>query len=125
LILLMLALGVGPQGLPYPIPITILGVGGCCFFLAGIPWAHTQGQRGLKTAFLGAAGFAGGGTAGAFAGDFVGAALGGGDQLGMGIVCVIGGIWVGGILFAWIGIRWGIRFHRRYGLHSSPSPSRS
>jgi hypothetical protein len=69
----------------------------------------------LKAAYLSAVGFACGGTAGALAGAFVGVSLVGGEnQLGGSILGLIGGFWVGAILFAYVGFRWAIRFHRRY-----------
>jgi hypothetical protein len=114
LILLIICYGVGPEGLPYPIPITLLASGAGCFFLAGIPWAHTRGLRGLKAAYLGAVGFVGGGVAGALAGGDVGEELGRENRLGMSILGLIGGFWVGAVVFAGIGIYWAIWFHRRY-----------
>jgi hypothetical protein len=33
----------------------------------------------------------------------------------MSILGLLGGFWLGAILFAWFGIWWGNWFHRRYG----------
>ena len=105
------------MGASYPIPLTLLCLGGLCSLLAGIPWAHSQGNRGLKIAFLGAVGFAGGGAAGLFLGEALGdvAAPSGDKGLGTVILAVIVGFWIGAILFGSLGVWWGISFHRHYG----------
>src|SRR5262249_13839248 len=86
----------------YPVPITLLYLGGACFLLAGIPWSHTSGARGLKTAYLGLVGFAGGGALGGFLGNL--ASPHGEMMLGMALLLLIGGFWIGAILGGWLGI---------------------
>ena len=101
-------------GAPYPIPLALLCLGGLTSLVAGIPWAHTQGNRVLKIGFLGAVGFAGGGTAGLLLGEAAGPS--GSENLGTVIGMVLIGFWVGAILFGSLCVWWGIRFHR----HSGP-----
>jgi hypothetical protein len=118
LALIALGLTAGPwMEVPYPIPLILLCLGGFCSLIAGIPWAHTPGKRGLKIVFLGVVGFAGGGAAGLFLGEALGdAAAPSGDKgLGTVILAVIVGFWVGAILFGSLGVWWGISFHRRSG----------
>jgi hypothetical protein len=102
---------------PPPISLILLCLGGFCSLVAGIPWAHTQGTRALKIVFLGVVGFAGGGAAGLFLGEALGNAVApSGDRgLGTAILAVIVGFWVGAIVFASLGVWWGIGFHRRSG----------
>jgi hypothetical protein len=112
----LIALGFIASGMnvAYPLPLTLLCLGGLCSLLAGISWAHTQGNRVLKIVFFGAVGFASGGTAGLFLGEAAGTS---GDQnLGTGILMVLVGFWLGAILFGSLGVWWGISFHR----HSAP-----
>jgi hypothetical protein len=97
-----------------PFPLTLMYLGGLCSLVAGIPWAHTQGNRVLKIVFLGAVGFASGGTAGLFLGEAAGPS--GPENLGIAIGMVLVGFWVGAILFGSLGAWWGIGFHR----HSGP-----
>jgi hypothetical protein len=94
----------------YPFPITLLCLGAVCSLIAGIPWAHTRGRRGLKAAFLGLVGYAGGAALGLLLGATV--APSGEKNLGIYILLLIVGWWVGGILFGSLGIWWGIRIHR-------------
>jgi hypothetical protein len=104
----------GGMNVAYPIPLTLLYLGGLCSLLAGIPWSHTQGHRALKIVFLGTVSFASGGTAGLFLGEAAGPS---GDQnLGTSILMVLVGFWVGAILFGSLGVWWGIIFHRHSGL---------
>jgi hypothetical protein len=107
------------MGVPYPIPLALLCLGGLGSLLAGIPWAHSPGNRVLKIVFLGAVGVAAGGTAGLFLGEALGdAAAPSGDKgLGTVILAVIVGFWVGAILVGSLGVWWGISFHR----HSRPA----
>jgi len=86
-------------------------VGPGLIILAGIPWAHTPGKKWLKAAFLALVGLAVGGTAGGFVG--YGLRPHEPDNIGE-IVYLFAGFWVGGLLFACLGILWTIRFHRRY-----------
>src|SRR5438874_11800100 len=98
-----IALGFIARGMDvaYPLPLTLLCLGGLCSLLAGIPWAHTQGNRVLKIVFFGAVGFVSGGTAGLFLGEAAGPT---GDQnLGTGILIVLVGFWLGAILFGSLG----------------------
>jgi hypothetical protein len=99
LIVIVVAIIARYQEMAYPGPITLLYLGAGCSLLAGIPWAHTRGKRGLKSAFLGLVGFVGGTTLGFFLGL---------RDLDLLIAC----FWIGGILFACLGVWWGIRFHR-------------
>jgi hypothetical protein len=111
LALIILAVITRVMELAYPLPITLLCLGGVCFLIAGVPWAHVRGASGLKTAYLGFVGFAGGGTAGLFLGEA--AAPSGERNLGIGILLLMGGFWIGAILCGSLGVWWGIRVHRR------------
>ena len=102
---------------PYPVPFTLLCVGAACFLIAGIPWAHTRGMRGWKIAFLAVIGFAVGGAAGGFLGILLDP--GGPNNLGVTILLMIGGFWLGALLVGCLGIWWGIKFHRRLESQSS------
>lgn len=95
-----------------PLPLILLGLGGAGFLMGGVPWAHTPGNRGLKIAYLGMVGFAGGGAAGLF----LGYAWGSTRDLGPAIAGPIFGFWLGAILFGSLGVWWGFSFHR----HSGP-----
>jgi hypothetical protein len=116
LVLMILALNAHANEVPYPLPIELLSLGAFVCLAAGIPWAHTRGWAGLKVAFLGTVGFAGGGAAGTLLGDELGS--GGETTLGIAVFLVIGGFWVGAILFGWFGIWRGIAFHRRQDLRN-------
>jgi hypothetical protein len=94
----------------YPVPIILLGLGGGCFLLAGVPWAHTQGKPMLKAATLGLVGFVVGGAAGFFLGYAIAPRRP--DDMS-GIIFSFAGMWIAGILFAFLGVRWAIWFHRR------------
>jgi hypothetical protein len=111
LALIVLAMNANAREVAYPLPIILLCLGAVCSLLGGIPWAHTRGKRGLKTAFLGAVGFAGGGTLGVFLGA---EATSSGGDVGLHILAVIGGFWVGAILFGVLGVWWGIMFTRHF-----------
>src|SRR5476651_1630973 len=117
--LALIALGFAVEGmnLAYPFPLTLMCLGGLGSLVAGIPWAHTQGNRVLKIIFLGAVGFAFGGTVGLFLGEALGdvAAPSGDKGLGTVILAVIVGFWVGAILIGSLCVWSGISFHR----HSS------
>jgi hypothetical protein len=102
----------------YPIPITLLCVGAGCTLAAGLPWAHTAGKPRWKAAFLGLVGYAGGAALGLFVGEA--ATPPGENNLGLGVLLLTVGWWVGGILFAALGVWWGNRFHRR----SAAAPDR-
>jgi hypothetical protein len=91
LVLLIVAYVTRLNEVPYPLPICLLCSGALLFFVAGLPWAHTRGNRKLKAAFLGTVGFACGGTAGAVAGAAVAETVGGDNRLGMQILGLIGG----------------------------------
>jgi hypothetical protein len=85
--------------------------------MPGIPWAHTPGKKWLKATFLALVGFIVGG----IAGGFVGYKLSPQEpdsmiELAYGFI----GFGVGGLLLAFLGVRWTIRFHRRY---ARPRPS--
>jgi hypothetical protein len=88
-------------------PLTIGG--GILLYAAGILWAHTRGWRILKSLFLGALAA----PCGAAAGLFLGLALdpGGPQNLGLAIILVFCGFWLGAILFGILGVWWGLRFH--------------
>jgi hypothetical protein len=94
-----------------PLALNLLCLGAVCSLLGGIPWAHTRGKRRLKTAFLGAVSFAGGGALGLLLG--VEATSAGGD-VGLHILAAFGGFWVGAILFGSFGVWWGNTFTRRF-----------
>jgi hypothetical protein len=111
LCLLVLAYWMKSVNVAYPTPIILLTTGAACTLLVGLPWAHMPGWRGLKSAFFGLVGFFLGGALGGYAGNAL--APNGPDQLGAEIALLIGGFWVGAILFAGLGIWWGLRFHRR------------
>ena len=111
LVLIVLALIARVMEVAYPLPIILLCVGGFVFFIAGIPWAHTQGKRRLKTTFLGAVGFVGGGSLGLFLAVEVTSS---GGDIGLHILAAIGGFWVGAILIGSLGVWWGIMFTRRF-----------
>jgi uncharacterized membrane protein len=95
----------------YPIPIILLGLGAGCFLVAGVPWAHTQGKSRLKVAALGLVGFAVGGVSGFFLGATIGPQRP--DDMS-GLIFAFAGMWISGILFAFLGVRWAIWFHSRY-----------
>lgn len=111
--LLVIGLAIGARFIeaPYPVPIILLCLGAVCSLIAGIAWAHTRGKRGLKAAFLGLVGYAGGAPLGLVLGDAI--APSGERNLGIAILFVIVGWWVGGILFGSLGFWWGMRVHRR------------
>jgi hypothetical protein len=106
----------------YPVPITLLCLGAVCSLLSGIPWAHTPVSRGLKAAYLGLIGYAGGAALGLLLGWAV--APSGDKNLGIGIAFLIIGWWVGGILLASLGFWWGIRFHSRFAAEPGPAAGR-
>jgi hypothetical protein len=110
LALIVLAMNANAREVAYPLPILLLCSGAVCSLLGGIPWAHTRGKRGLKTAFLGAVGFAGGGALGLLLGA---EATSSGGDVGLHILAAIGAFWAGAILFGFLGVRWGIMFTRR------------
>jgi hypothetical protein len=89
-------------------PLAYVGPG--LIIMAGIPWAHTPGKKWLKAAFLALVGFAVGGTAG----GFVGYKFSPHEPDTFFIIYLFLGFGVGGLLLAFLGIRWTIRFHRRY-----------
>ncbi len=92
--------------------VLLLGVVGT--LLGGIFWTHTPGKRKLKTAFLGLVGCPIGAALGGFLGDeFADAGLG--WHVGGVIWSLLIGSWVGAILFASLGVWWGIRITRRLG----------
>ena len=114
--LALIVLGFAVEGMNVaspPFPLTLMCLGGLGSLFAGIPWAHTQGDRAWKIVFLGAVGFASGGTAGLFLGEALGdvAAPSGDKGLGTVILAVIVGFWVGAILVGSLGVWWGISFH--------------
>ena len=99
----------------YFLQINLLRVGLVLSLL--LTWAHTPGLRGLKIAYLGLLGFAIGGPLGLWLGDAISPQ--GPDALSMAILMLIGGFWIGAILFAILGVCWGIWFHRRL---AAPKP---
>lgn len=94
-----------------PTPIILLSSGAATFLLAGVPWAHTQGSRGPKAAVLGLVGCAAGGIAGFFFGYAIAPKRP--DDMSP-LLFGFAGIWLGGIIFAFLFVRWAVRFHRRY-----------
>jgi len=112
LVLMVAAYRAKQSGIEYPIPFGLLCSGAACSLIAGIPWAHMRGWKGLKSAFLGLVGFGCGGALGLFVGDAMGPKDP--ERLGTSIGMLIGGFWLGGLLFGSVGIWWGIRFHRRF-----------
>ena len=105
----------------YPVPILLLSIGAGCFLLAGVPWAHMPGGRGVKAAVLGLVGFAAGGAAGFFVG-YASAPKRPDDWSPL--LFSFAGMWIGGIVSALLGVRWTIRFHRRYAAEPGASPDR-
>lgn len=95
----------------YPIPILLLGTGTGCFLLAGVPWAHMPGSRGLKAAVLGLVGFAAGGAAGFYLGYTITPKR---PDDWSPLIFGFAGMWAGGIVLALLGVRWAILVHRKY-----------
>ena len=96
-------------GEEYPLQLNLLRLGIVLSIL--LTWAHTPGWRGLKCAYLGLLGFTIGGPSGLFLGEAL--TPNGPDAISIGILMLIGGFWVGAILFAIAGVWWGLWFHRR------------
>ena len=94
----------------YPLPIFLLGLGSGCTLVAGITWAHTPGQRKLKTVFLGLIGaLVGALTCGYLGGEVLAAR----DNLSQEIWGLLGGFWFGAILCGGLGVWWGKSISRR------------
>lgn len=94
----------------YPLPIILLSLGAGCFLLPGPCWAHTPGDRGVKAAVLGLVGFIIGGASGFFLGEAIAPKTP--DSMA-GLFFAFAGMWIGGILFAVLGVQWTFWFHRR------------
>ena len=95
----------------YPVPIILLSLGAGCFLLAGPSWAHTPGNRTVKAGVFGLVGFSVGGTCGFFLGEAIAPKWP--DSMSE-LLFAFAGMWIGGTLFAVLGVRWIIWFHRRY-----------
>jgi hypothetical protein len=94
--------------------LSVLLLGVVATLLGGIPWTHTPGKRRLKTAFLALVGCPIGAALGGFLGYEV-ADAGSGWQLEAVIWSLLIGSWAGAILFASLGVWWGITITRRLG----------
>ncbi len=113
LAMVVVSLGnVNPNGDDKYFWLSILILGVICTLAGGIAWSHMPGKRRWKTAFLGLAGCP------------MGAALGGiiahelaeaSTRLSLNgeIWSLLIGSWVGAILFACLGVWWGIAITRR------------
>jgi hypothetical protein len=91
-------------------PTSFIPLGAALSILAGLTWAHMPGWRGLKAAYLGLVGLPIGGAAGFYLGEALSPS--GPGSLDINIKMLVGGFWVGAILFCGLGIWWGLRFHR-------------
>ena len=91
-------------------PTSLIPLGAALSILAGLPWAHMPGWRGLKAAYLGLVGLPIGGAAGFYLGEALSPS--GPGSLDIKIKMVVVGLWVGAILFCGLGIWWGLWFHR-------------
>jgi hypothetical protein len=109
---------VNPNGDDKYFWLSVLILGVVCTLLGGIPWSHMPGKRGWKTAFLGLVGCPVGAALGGFLGHEL-AEAGTGLRLKGEIWSLLIGSWVGAILFASLGVWWGIAITRRLGRNAS------